>query len=402
LPSLSPIVVAVVIAGLVAAVGIALNATKRDLTFAGYESAAADLKRIKRRVRGHLHRDGKDLVITGEWRGLPLTLRFSHREDAPGVHVRMGARATFSLQIAAPGGAGQPNRAVIRIPELRLEPRFALRSDSPAEARLFAAEPKVVAAFQGICCSRGVTVDIERGAIEVAQSSFPQHYLARRVLRQIGQIAELAAAFEAMPHSDLIHVPAIRRQRGILGRAAMVTGMVATVVAVASASYETNWKPGRKVVTPVPKGMSLSDTVHINGIWRWRLAEQSDFDAAGIRWLGDHNQPALAKFDVDLGGNGSSAVAYALARTTEFRIVVLENSDLKYDATYPKVAFMARVPAQALSQIEWAAAPANQPDGDGILLVMHTDDPTSGILLYSHEGRVYSAAPANYQSIPFE
>jgi hypothetical protein len=247
-----------------------------------------------------------------------------------------------------------------------------------------------------------VTVDIERGAIEVAQSSFPQHYLARRVLRQIGQIAELAAAFEAMPHSDLIHVPAIRHQRGILGRAAMVTGMVATVVAVASASYETNWKPGRKVVTPVPKGMSLSDTVHINGIWRWRLAEQSDFDAAGIRWLGDHNQPALAKFDVDLGGNGSSAVAYALARTTEFRIVVLENSDLKYDATYPKVAFMARVPAQALSQIEWAAAPANQPDGDGILLVMHTDDPTSGILLYSHEGRVYSAAPANYQSIPFE
>ena len=69
--SLSPIVLAILIIGVVAVIGIALNGSRRDATFAGYEDLANDLKRIRRRLRGQLRRDGKDIVIDGEWRNLP-------------------------------------------------------------------------------------------------------------------------------------------------------------------------------------------------------------------------------------------------------------------------------------------------------------------------------------------
>jgi hypothetical protein len=350
-----------------------------------------------------LRRDGKDLVISGDWRGLPIKLRFSHRDDAPAVHIRIAARATFALDITSPSGPAQRNRAVVRIPELRLEPRFVLRTDSPAEARLFAANPKVQQLLQAICNSTGISVAVERGAVEVAQLAFPQHYLGRRVLQQLERLGDLAAAFEAMPHSDLVRVPAVARNRSIVGRAAMVGGLAATVVVVATASYPTNRQQIETAQqTTAPVGIDVADAIHIPGIWRWKLAETIDYEPGAVRWLLDHDQTAATKINLDLSGNGSHGVAYFLKRQGSFRVVVLEGGELKYDATYPSMAIMARVPAQALSQVDWTSAPTVQPDGEGLLLIMNTEDVASSLMLFSHAGRVLSASPANYQSIPLE
>ncbi|HZU22731.1 MAG TPA: hypothetical protein VE998_07850, partial [Terriglobales bacterium] len=122
------------------------------------------------------------------------------------------------------------------------------------------------------------------------------------------------------------------------------------------------------------------------------------------RWLHDQNLQGSGKINLDLSGSGLTAVAYALVRPEPrtMRIVMLENHDVAYDVSYGAVAAAVRVPAQALSQVEWAIAPSAQPDGDGLLLVMNPDDPASAIVLYSHAGRVLSAAPANFHSIPLE
>jgi hypothetical protein len=402
--SLSPIVLAILIIGVVAVIGIALNGSRRDATFAGYEDLANDLKRIRRRLRGQLRRDGKDIVIDGEWRNLPVHLRLSHREDAPGVHLRIPARATFALEIVPRRSPVQSRRPVVQIPDISLESRYVLRSDSPAEARLFATMSKVPQSLQVICASSRTSVAIEKGAVEVAEPALPQHYLAQRLLRQIAAVAELAIAFESMPHSDLLRVPTVRRERGILGRVALVAGVVMTVAAVASASYETRTTAEPAVQAHAPEGISLADAVHISNLWRWTLAQEADFDPAAVRWLHDRNQNALGKINLDMSGSGTSAVAYSLMRENPraMRVVVLEGGDVRYDVTYSSVAAMIRVPAQALSQVEWTSAPSAQPDGDALLLIMHLDDPGSGLLLYSHAGRVLSAAPADFQRIPLE
>jgi hypothetical protein len=401
--SLSPILVAILIAGVVTVVGIVLNSTRRDATFSGFEASAYDLRRIRRRVNGQLRREGKDLVISGDWRSLPVTLRFSHRDDAPAVHVRIAARATFAFDIVSPSVPAERGRAVIRIPELRLEPRFVLRTDSPAEARLFTGTPKVRQLLQAICTSTGISVAVEPGTVEVAQMAFPQHYLARRVLQQLERLGDLAAAFEVMPRSDLVRVPAVTRNRSIVGRAAMVTGLAATVVVVATASYPTNRQQTESAEQPsAPTGIDVSDALHIPGILRWRLAEDSDYDPGAVRWLRNRGQTATTKIGLDLGGNGSHSVAYFLKRQGSFRVVMLDGGEVKYDASYPFVAVVTRVPAQALSQIDWTSAPTAQPDGEGLLLIMNQDDVASSLLLFSHAGRVLSAAPANYQSIPLE
>lgn len=402
--SLSPIVIAILIIGVVAVVGIALNGSRRDATFAGYEDVAHDLKRIRRRLRAQLRRDGKDIVMDGEWRNLPVHLRLSHREDAPGVHLRIPARATFALEVVPRRSPSQSRRPAVQIPEVALEPRYVLRSDSPAEARLFAGMSKVPQSLQVICASSRTSVAIEKGAVEVAEPVLPQHYLAERILRQIAAVAELAIAFEAMPHSDLLRVPAVRRERGIVGRVALVAGVVMAVVAVASASYETRSKPAPALEAQAPEGISLGDAMHITNVWRWTLAQEGDFDPAAVRWLHDRNQNALGKIGLDMSGSGMAAVAYSLSRPNprSMRIVVLEGGDTKYDVTYSSVAAVVRVPAQALSQVEWTSPPTAQPDGDALLLIMHLDDATSGLILYSHAGRVLSAAPADFQQIPLE
>lgn len=401
-PLLSPALLAVLIACAVAAAGVALNSSRRDATFAGFEAITADCKRLRRKLNGVLRREGGDIAIQGEWRNLPLTIRFSHRDDAPGIHLRMAARATFALEITPAGRITNSKRPAVRIPELRLEPRFVLRSDSAAEARLLAGSENVAEIIQTICHSSGVSVLIERGAAEVAESALPSHYVAKRVLRQIKAMADLARAFEAMPNSDLIRVPKVRKQRSLMARAAMVAGVVAAVGAVASASYESEWQPVPALQAHAPLGIPVADAMHISGLWRWKLAAENDFDRTAVAWLRDHNQAATAKINLDLSGNGLPGVAYVLHQPNSFRIVMLDNSEPKYDVTYSEVAAVVRIRAQALSEIEWASAPVSQPDGDGLLLVMRADDPASGVVLYSHGGRVFSAAPADYQRIPLE
>lgn len=400
---LSPIAIAIVIAGTVALVGIMAHSRRRDATFAGYEDLARDLKRIRRRVRGQCSRDGEDFVITGQWRNLPAVLRFSHRDDAPGIHIRMSARATFALDIALNSAAqreGAAGRVPVRLPDLGLNHRLTLLSDSPPEVALFADLPKVPQLLRTLCASAMSSLAFERGAIEFADLRLPQRYLAKHVMNQVNCIAGLAAAFENMPHSDRVRVPAIKRQHGIVARTAMVAGAVAAIVAVASASYDNQAQPARVVDAAAPRGVAASDAAHIPGVMHWRLLTNNDLDPATVEWLRENGQNGYGKVALDVAGDGSTAVAYALARPNSYRVVLLHNNDVTYDVTYPSLAAVVRVPAANLSSMDWQTAPTEQADGDGLLLVFRAEDHGSGLILYSHEGRVLSAAPSDYERVP--
>lgn len=399
----SPIVVAVLIIGTVAVIGILVNASRRDSTLSGFEGLAGDLEAIRRRVRGHLYRETSDIVIDGDLKGQPITLRFSHRDDMPGVHIHLAAPSTFTLYIASPQSTPPKGLASVRIPEAQLELRFATWSSTPAEARLFAGIKGAREALRSLCVWGSTSISIQRGSIEVAELALPQH-LAERTLKVIASLGDLAAAMTKMPHADLVKVVTVRRNYSVLARTAMVAGIVTAVGAVASASYESERKPVQASERHIPAGINTQDVALIAGLEQWQLAEQDDFEGGAVRWFREHNQQLSGKVDLDLTGSGSTTdVAYTLIRAEHGeRVVLIEKGELKYDASYPAIAAVIRVPASALSQVTWAAEPLSKPDGDGLLVVFRTNDHDSGIVLYSHAGRISSAAPADYQQIAFQ
>src|SRR5437588_1101 len=59
--------------------------------FAGFQDIAADAERIAKALGGELFRDGGDLVASGNLGGkLPTVVRFSNKENVPGLNIRMG------------------------------------------------------------------------------------------------------------------------------------------------------------------------------------------------------------------------------------------------------------------------------------------------------------------------
>ena len=101
--SASPLQIVVVVVVGMSVVGAILYWIRKRTTFSGYEDLASYAGEIEKALDGELFRDGRDLVISGNHRNLPVVVRFSYDENTPGLNVQMKAPSSFTMSVVPKG-----------------------------------------------------------------------------------------------------------------------------------------------------------------------------------------------------------------------------------------------------------------------------------------------------------
>ena len=403
--SLTPVGVALFIVFSVAILGalitIALNLHK----YAGFRDIGSDVKDVASELGGSVFRDASDLVVSGNLGALPSVIRFSHKESVPGMNVRVGVPANFTLWIAARTADASEGRIALRANDPALDTRFAIRTDHAAQARLFLGMPAVTAALTQLACSSNTYVAISQGWLEMSELEIPQRTTARHVLEHLEAISALEKALKQMPGADTVVVRSLPKERHVLGRSAIAVGMIAAVLLVIAAAKPKAARSNLSAfVPPQPAGVLPSDARVITNLDGWRAATTDDFNPNTAGWLRSQGVEASGRVRGDFSGTGSSDdVAYVLIGPKgEHRVVLLIQGNDRYDTQYPGIAAAARVPKDKVAHIDWLGSAPTDYEGDGLLLVRNADDVASGLILFVAGHRVVSGVPANYQQVALE
>lgn len=401
--SLSPLAIVLGIIFGLAVLGAVIALVYNLHKFSGFRRFGRDAEKITDSLSGEMFRDGGDLVISGNFNHLPTVVRFSNKEDVPGLNIRMGVPANFTLWIAPRNADPGEGRATVRTGDPAFDNRFITRSDDPGQARLFLALQMVPRALHQLACSSGTFVAISAGSIEISEMEIPSESTARHVLEHLQSVVTVAGALKHMPAADTVKVQPLHKEKRILGRAAIVVGAITAVIVVIAATQRAAHKeaPVLADTQTAAVGVLPVDATHIAGVDGWRAATVDDFDPDACAWLRDSGAPVGGRIVGDFSGRGSDDdVAYVLVRSDGVkRIVLLANGQERYDIRYPSIAIAARVSRSNLSRVDWVGAPPNEVDGDGLLIVRSAADPKSGLVLFLAHGRIVTAVPANYQAL---
>ena len=84
------------------------------------------------------------------------------------------------------------------------------------------------------------------------------------------------------------------------------------------------------------------------------------------------------------------------------RLVVLQNGTNIYDAQYPDVVGIARVPLADLTNIDWSSKPVVDPTGDAVLLLRQTDTGIVGRVLFFKGQRLYTGVLKRYDQVSLQ
>ena len=401
--SLSPLAIVLGIIFGLAVLGAIIALVYNLRKFSGFRHLGREAEKITDTLGGELFRDGGDLVISGNFGRLPTVVRFSNKEDVPGLNIRMGVPANFTLWIAPRSADPGEGRATLRTGDSSFDNRFITRSDDPGQARLFLALQGVAKAIHQIACSNGSFLAITPASVEISELEVPAESVARHVSEHLQSVASLAGALKHMPAADTVKVEPLRKERRILGRAAIVVGALTAVVVVIAATQREARKdqPVLAQAQTVAAGVLPVDASRIAGVDGWRAATADDFDPDAAAWLRTTGAAVSGRIPGDFSGRGSDQdVAYVLIRSDGVRrIVLIADGENRYDVRYPSIAIAARVPNSTLAAVQWTGpAPANV-NGDGLLIVRAADDPHSGLVLFLAEGRIVTAVPENYQDL---
>ena len=404
--SLSPLAIALGIILAVAVIGAFIALAGGLRRFAGFQDIAADAERIAKALGGELFRDGGDLVASGNLGGkLPTVVRFSNKENVPGLNIRMGVPAGFTLWIAPRSTDVQEGRATVRTGDMAFDTRFATRSDHATQARMFLGLPQVAASLRQLACSTNTFVALSDAALEVSELEIPRPVTFRHIQEHLRSMSALAEAIAKMPGADTIKVAPLKKDPKVVGRVAIVVGAAtAMMVVLAATQSKTVHHAISSVSAHSTSGVLPREAEIIPGVEGWHAATADDYDADAVAWLRSAGQPVTGRLTGDFTGDGDdSDVAYVLARPDGTkRIVVLENGHVMYDSRYTSIAAVARVPKSSVQSIEWNGAAPNRTDCDGLLIVRTANDHASGLVLFISGSRVVAGVPANYQSISLQ
>ncbi len=404
MPSISPLTTALLIVLVVAFAG-AITAFVRDRArFRGYQPLTGEVLRLARALKGDVFRDGNDLVVFGSWGQFPVQVRFSHEENTPGLNIRMGAPAGFSLSVTSARSREVTGRATVRTSDESFNARFAVRSDHPTQARLFLGNRRVMNCLRTLCRSSETLLLITTGQIEFSELGVPDRQSAIRALHALDELGELAQQLRAMPGSHAINVELLRRRRAWPARIALAVGVVACVAALFMAARPGNLSALRGLVQSTPQGMPPADAAHVRGLDGWRLATADDLDPAALNWMRANHAAPLARIEGHFcAGASLNDVVYLMVNQDQLRrLVLLCDGEVRYDTKYPYIGVAQRVPRQLLDSIQWTAQPTEEPEADGLLITRTPDDPTSGLVLFTRGSRIITAVPQNYQDLKLE
>lgn len=403
--TLSPLATAFVLVLAVALVGAVIAYLRDRSRFSGYQEIMGDVLRIRRALKGEVSRDGDDLVVAGGWRNLPVQVRFSHAHNTPGLDIRMGAPASFTMSVMpATQSRDMQGRVLVRTPDETFNLRFAVRSDHPTQARLFIGSRNVMDTLRDLCRSSQDFLLISAGDIEMGDLGLPDREEAATVLARLESLGELAHELQLMPGADAIKVERPRRRRGWAVRASLAVGIVALVVALVIAARPVHEGGRTAEANQLPEGMSPVDGKAISSVQDWRVARAADYDSAAVKWLRANGVEPAGRIEGHFCAGGSERdAAYVLMDTKQTRrLVILCQGEARYDTKYEYIGVAVRIPRQLISSIEWSTAPSETPESDGLLITQKLDDPASGLVLFPQGQRILFGVPRNYQSIKLQ
>lgn len=399
---MSPLVTALFIVLCVGLIG-AFAAFVRDRSrYAGYRDIMRDAIAFSRTIDGEIFRDAGDLVISGERERMPLVVRFSHAESTPGLNIRLGAPTTLSLRVVPRGQDVQAGRAVVKTADDVFNTKFDLRTDEPAEARLFVDSPKALAAMVRLCRSSHDFLSIGGGAVEFGQLGAPTDTTVRALPGYVEALGNLSRELCAMPGADLVKVEARQRQHDYILRATIAAGVIAAAATLyVTAREKPQGEQAAQQQEQSPEGVSATDAAVIPNLREWHLATTADSNPAATSWLSDHDAPFSAHVALDMSGTGEiSDNAYFLVNDKgDKRVVVVMHGSKAYDVRFSTIAAIARVPKDAMSRTQWSGSAPIDVKGDGLLVVRKPEDSTSAVVLFYNGRSTSSVVPINWQQV---
>jgi len=175
---------------------------------------------------------------------------------------------------------------------------------------------------------------------------------------------------------------------------------IAAVIFVLGSS-EIEKKAGIEAGPPVPAGIAPNDALVMRNLEGWRVATTEDFPPEATTFLNGYGEEARGVIEGDFSGSGrGDDVAYILTNDRhQFRLLVIASHATRYDAEFPSLGFVARIPKDSAGSVQWNGAPPAAMNGDGLLIVTNAQDRASGMALFLGPERIASAAPADFQTL---
>jgi hypothetical protein len=399
---MSPLAVLFNIAIIVAIVGILVYWVRRFAVFRGYKDIQADVLRIAELLKTQPARERKDVVVAGYLGWLPTIIRFSKRLDTPGLYMQMRVPASFSMTVM-PKSAGLPGegRVLMRTGSALLDRKFLTRSDDPVDVRMMLGTPAAVEAMEQLCCSSQTGVAIRNQTLELSEMTIPA-FTSNHVLDHLHAMNLLASRIREMPGASTIRLqPLPPTGSGWTIRIALAGGLVCLLVLLFTQPYRYSSANVAANPTPALSGVMPADAQRLQQLNGWHVADANDYSAAAAAFLKEHSLPLSGHVAADFSGRGAALdSAYLLLNGDgQRRVSMLARGMVAYDAIFPRVDALARIPKASIGKIKWKTAPQFAADGDALLVVENANDPTAGLVLLRHGTETYSARPSDFSQI---
>ena len=259
-----------------------------------------------------------------------------------------------------------------------------------------------------LCCSSKTYFTLTTGNIELSELIIPAPHTARHVLDHVEAMSTLAVAVEAIPGADKVKVVPYQREKSSpVVQIAIGIGAVAAMIAIflmkpQSAQPDLS---GVAAAMRTAEGVASVDMAQIPTATDWHAAKAEDFDRNVAAWIRGGGVTPTGRVPLQIEpGDKPNDVAYWLINNKGAggRVVVLQNGSNIYDAQYPDMVGIARIPLVSLGSIDWSNKPSTEPTGDGLFLLLRSGDSVTGRVLFFKGQRFYSGVPARYEQVSLQ
>lgn len=398
---MSPQAVILNIAVVTGIVGIIVYWVRRFAVFRGYKAIEPDVLKVAEALKSHAVRQGRDVVVSGDYGGAPTIVRFSQRVETPGLDIQMRVPATFNFTLMPKAVPMQgEGRVLMRTESAALDRKFNARTDYPMEFRMFAGSPAGWANLEKVCCSSQAGLLLKRRTLRLTELTIPD-FTASHVLEHLQAMKALAQRIDDMPGASGIKVeplPAPATSWPI--RVALALALMCLITILFAQPYE-RFQSSVHASPASLSGVSASDAVHIQRLRGWRVAGPIEFSDTAIRFLKGRGLVVSSHVAGDFSGRGGLPdSAYLLVNSEgKRRLTMLAGGAVAYDAIFSRLDLLARIPKSSFVNIKWNVAPEAVPDGDALLVIENADNPSASLVLLRHDAKTYAARPADFTQI---
>ena len=362
----------------------------------GYWNIGRDVRLLRKLIHGKICRDGSNVLLCGNMGRWPVSVRFSRSDQKPELNIRMSVPSGITLYCLPRNREDQVGRASLRSTDPNFATRFRLSTNHPLEARIVFSPGATLREIEKLCSSSSTLLVLQDRTLELSELVLPKENLYRQALGRIHRMARIAEALAQMPGSKA--VPRFARQWNWFRTAYCGVLLLLMLSALVLA-------PAHKVASAptvsLPVEIPEAELAQIEDIQRWRLMQPDDFAPGALSWMRQQGWSVTGR--LALTREGRNAVAYLLKpvdQTTgsSFRLVMFADGKLRFDTIFPEVGIAARVPQDAIRNVDWGGpAPQGEPDSDGVLIVRRLNQPESSTVFFFSGLRLLSGRPKDYQ-----